>query len=271
MTNTLGNTSVRDAAHDLIDLGYGVIALRPGTKIPAVSWREWRTRRASHDQLDQWLRREPECNLAIVCGASGVVVLDADSIEAEERIKGYATPMTARTPRGGRHAYFRAPESVPLHPRTRIEGLPLDLRAGASFVVVAPSRSQTRETTWSWNGEVLSSDQLPPIDPEWFPVAPVDSTSFHFQIHEHRPERRIRRAAAYLVTIEGAVSGNRGHDKTLYAAASLIQKFGLSVPESWPLFLQYNARCLPPWTERELFRKLKEAERLNPQRGRMES
>ncbi len=268
MTTSSCTSSIREAAHDLIDLGYGVLALRPGTKIPAVAWRDWRGRRVSHDQFDRWLSREPNCNLAIVCGASGIVVLDADSSEAEERIKGYATPMTARTPRGGSHAYFRAPDTVPLHPRTRIEGLALDLRAGASYVVVAPSWSRARESTWSWNEEILAPDQLPSFDPDWLPLDHVCKSPFDITIPEHR---RIRRASAYLATIEGAISGCRGHDKTLYAASALIQQFGLSVPEAWPLFLEYNARCLPPWTERELFRKLKEAERLNPHQEHFET
>ena len=39
----------------------------------------------------------------------------------------------------------------------------------------------------------------------------------------------VRRARAYLARVEGAVSGQRGHDRTMRAAGILIQKFGLTI------------------------------------------
>lgn len=260
MKTSACTTSIREAAHDLIDLGYGVIALRPGTKIPSVPWRKWRSERVSHDQLDRWL--EHESNLAIVCGPSNICVLDADSLAAEARIANYPTPMTARTPRGGLHAYYQAPKGDPLPPRTRMEGLALDLRAGSSYIVVSPSWSRDRRDSWNWQGDILPPDQLPTFDPNWFPRQIKANTGQQFIINHNPPSHRFRRAAAYLGTIEGAISGAGGHNKTLYAAAALIQKFGLTIAEAWPLFVAYNARCVPPWSERDLYRKLQEAARL---------
>lgn len=262
MSNFAFQTAIRRSGHRLIELGYGVIPLRPGTKVASLPWRDWRARRAGHDQLDRWLDAEPESNLAIVCGSSGICVLDADSPAAERRIAGHVTPMSARTPRGGRHAYFRPPDGDPLRPRGRIGGLPLDLRAGPSYVVASPSRSREPDAAWRWEGDVLRPDRLPRFEPGWLPVEPQSPPSPPFAPETSSPHRRLRRAEAYLATIEGAVSGAGGHDKTLYAAAALVQKFGLSVPEAWPLFVRYNARCVPPWDGRDLYRKLQEAERL---------
>jgi hypothetical protein len=39
----------------------------------------------------------------------------------------------------------------------------------------------------------------------------------------------------------------------------LVWGFGLSESEAFPLFLEYNARCDPPWSEHELMRMLKSA------------
>jgi hypothetical protein len=67
------------------------------------------------------------------------------------------------------------------------------------------------------------------------------------------------RAAAYLATMEPAVSGQGGHNQTYKAACVLVQRFGLSEAEAWPLLQIWNASCQPPWSEKDLRRKLAEA------------
>ena len=56
----------------------------------------------------------------------------------------------------------------------------------------------------------------------------------------------------------------RGHDRTMRAACVLVQKFGLSIAQAWPLFLEWNEQCEPPWSEKELLHKLHDAARLRP-------
>ena len=114
---------------------------------------ESRTQLQSGDRLRRVRHRSPRCGFE----------------RGRGRIKGYATPMTARTPRGGSHAYFRAPDTVPLHPRTRIEGLALDLRAGAS----RRGRSQLEpgaRVDVELERKILAPDQLPSFDPDWLPL-----------------------------------------------------------------------------------------------------
>ena len=72
----------------------------------------------------------------------------------------------------------------------------------------------------------------------------------------------VRRARAYLGCVEGAISGFQGHNRTMRAAGILVQKFGLTVEQALPLFLEWNEQCEPPWSERELLHKLQDAERL---------
>jgi hypothetical protein len=69
-------------------------------------------------------------------------------------------------------------------------------------------------------------------------------------------ERRIR---AYLEQIDPAIAGEHGHNQTLWAASVLVWGFALSEAEAWPFALEYNARCLPPWNEHGLRRKLNQA------------
>jgi len=68
----------------------------------------------------------------------------------------------------------------------------------------------------------------------------------------------IDRARAYLAKMPDAVSGAGGHNQTFAAACKLV-KFGLTPDKAWPLLLEYNQRCQPQWSERELKHKLDDA------------
>lgn len=68
------------------------------------------------------------------------------------------------------------------------------------------------------------------------------------------------RARAYLAKVPPAVAGQRGHASTFQAACRLVE-FGLSWEEAWPLFLEWNSGCQPPWSESELHHKLADAYR----------
>ena len=74
----------------------------------------------------------------------------------------------------------------------------------------------------------------------------------------------IERARRYLAKMPPAVSGQHGHDQTFSVACTLVQGFGLSVAEAGPLFAEYNTRCSPPWSERDLAHKLTDADRAAP-------
>ena len=71
---------------------------------------------------------------------------------------------------------------------------------------------------------------------------------------------RVRRATAYLTKIDGAVSGNHGHQKTWDAALAIVRGFALPPDAALELLMrEYNPRCEPPWAERELRHKVKGA------------
>lgn len=95
-------------------------------------------------------------------------------------------------------------------------------------------------------------------------AAPMPSTSRPIATNDLQ-----RRAAAYLATVEPAISGQGGHNTTFRAACALVVGFGLSTEDAWPLLVDYNQRCVPPWTERELRHKLAGAEKEPGERGRL--
>lgn len=67
------------------------------------------------------------------------------------------------------------------------------------------------------------------------------------------------RARAYLAHLPVSVQGQGGHDAAFRAACVLVNGFALGEHEALPLLLEWNAQCLPPWTEAELRHKLRSA------------
>lgn len=68
------------------------------------------------------------------------------------------------------------------------------------------------------------------------------------------------RARRLLEKAEPAVSGQQGHNKLLGAACTLVHGFDLSESVAFNLLMDhYNPRCMPPWSEKDVRRKVSEA------------
>jgi hypothetical protein len=78
----------------------------------------------------------------------------------------------------------------------------------------------------------------------------------------------IDRARKYLSRMEGSVSGAGGHNACFSAAVVLVRGFDL--PEAVALGLlqeEFNPKCAPAWSERELLHKVRQASRANGEVG----
>ena len=71
----------------------------------------------------------------------------------------------------------------------------------------------------------------------------------------------IERARRYMANFPPAVSGQKGHNRTFQAACILIHRFGLNHSSALTLLKEWNDSCTPPWNERDLARKISEAEK----------
>lgn len=79
-----------------------------------------------------------------------------------------------------------------------------------------------------------------------------------------------KRVIAYLATIEPAVSGQRGHDKAFGAACRVGPGFDLTEEEAYRLIdAHYNKWCDPPWSEKELRHKIKDAYKKVTAKGKL--
>jgi hypothetical protein len=67
------------------------------------------------------------------------------------------------------------------------------------------------------------------------------------------------RARRYVEKMPSAISGSGGHDALFPVACVLTNGFALSNEQAWSILQEYNARCQPPWSQRELRHKLSEA------------
>lgn len=72
----------------------------------------------------------------------------------------------------------------------------------------------------------------------------------------------LERAAKYLARMEPSISGQSGHNKCFTAACAMVKGFALSESEALQLLkLEFNPRCEPAWSEKELAHKVRSAAR----------
>jgi DNA primase RepB-like protein len=69
------------------------------------------------------------------------------------------------------------------------------------------------------------------------------------------------RARRYVSAIPPAIQGQHGDLETFRACCRLVRGFALSDAEALEVLADWNARCEPPWSERELLAKLRHARR----------
>jgi hypothetical protein len=121
-------------------------------------------------------------------------------------------------------------------------------------------------------GEVLDVDTVLRLTmPK--PIARPKPTDYAASPLAHR----IERARRYLLRVEPAVSGQGGHTQTFVIAEKMVRGFELPEAVAFDLLWTiWNPSCAPPWSKRDLLRKIHEAARagrfepaslLNAQRG----
>lgn len=70
----------------------------------------------------------------------------------------------------------------------------------------------------------------------------------------------LERCRKYVAKMPPAIQGQGGNDAT-WNAMLAVAGFALADEDAWAVACEYNSRCLPPWTEEDLHRKLGAAHR----------
>ena len=263
-----------DVIGQLLALNLSLIPVEPGGKVPAVRWKEFQESPADAGQLEQWFGNSHGYNIGIVTGAvSGVVVVDLDSPAAEQWAEVHLprTPMRTRTAKG-RHDYYRHP-GTPVRNAARIKSadqtIELDVRGDGGYVVGPGSVHETGaryEMIRAWPD---SLDALPVFDPAWLAMEERPSSNItgdtsptpatrHVRRARERGDRKelLSRARAYLRATPPAVQGEGGDTHTYQVVCRIVRGFDLAESDARELLLQWNAGCVPPWSERELDEKI---------------
>ena len=99
--------------------------------------------------------------------------------------------------------------------------------------------------------------------PDDFPTPPATAPSHATSVASapRLPVRVVDRARRYLAALPPAVSGQHGDVTTFRACCRLVRGFLLSDNDALTVLREWNTRCAPPWTERELVDKIQRARR----------
>ena len=239
-------------AHRLVDLGYRLVPIRYGGKTPLVRWKDLES---GHRAVDRWMGRFGAMNLAVHTGRSGVVGLDADTDRAAEWIAGNCpeTPMVCRTPRGGIHAYFRAPR-IPRRRRSTCSASGSTCgRGGASSW---SARRGAPSIVGAGSGGTASSAQA---SCRCCPTGRCGGSPGPRRLAARSPPGRAVRG--FATSPGGSCASSRSRGRTGAGSASRSPA-GSSTPgwigtRAWAALLAWNERMAePPWSERELRHKL---------------
>jgi hypothetical protein len=97
--------------------------------------------------------------------------------------------------------------------------------------------------------------------PDDFPRPPSSSASTRIRRTATLGGSRdvLERARRYLAALPPAVAGQHGDIETFRACCRLVRGFLLTDVDAIALIAEWNARCEPPWTERELVDKVRRA------------
>lgn len=195
---------------------------------------------ADLDQIRRWWEHWPAANIGIATGPeSGLCVVDIDGhdVELPDVIRDLPRTPIAHTARG-RHIYLRYPGDAKVKNRTKIQGLPIDVRGDGGYVVAPPS-VHASGTRYGWIVDPAHCDLATPTP---------DLLAWLFGAGAGSTDRRNARGAPPIPQIIPEGTGNT----TLTSLAGSMRRRGLSESEILAALRAANSRCQPPLEDEEL-------------------
>lgn len=225
-------------------MGLYVFPLKVGQKSPAFKgWKNQSTTDAGI--IKGWWTQNPEFNIGIDCGKSGLTVIDYDAANGKKGLEirnawrqSHIMPdtWTAHTPRGGVHEYYRASgkTSTGIYPG-------VDVRGVGGLVAAPPSVFEGKSYTWEKH-------------PVVYPLADADSAVYTFL--SPVPDGFDGRQEKEPYKVPETIPEGCRTSALVALAGSLIGK-GLSPDAAAAAIREENAlRCNPPLTDEDLMREV---------------
>ncbi|MBC7835958.1 MAG: bifunctional DNA primase/polymerase [Phycisphaerales bacterium] len=256
--------------------GYMPIPLELGSK--AILTPGWTKLRYTVERLPEHFGEAGNIGLLLGDPSGGLVDVDLDCPEAIELADQFLPPtgaISGRQSYPSSHRWYISAQAVTLQVHDPVsKDMIVELRSTGCQTVVGPSIHPLGERYSPLTGEpaVVEAEHLRacvqalaeavviarhgalPVKPE--PRLP------RARVHRSdEPSEQVqRRAQAYLAKIPGAVSNQGGHPLTYAAATAMVHGFGLHPQVALDLLrAEYNPRCQPPWSEKELRHKVDDA------------
>ncbi len=234
------------------------------------------------ETIFRWWREKRNANIGCVPGKSGLIGIDFDDergLQSKKKLEDQygSLPLTwtVQTGRegGGRHEYYQTPEFSVKNKAAWDSGI--DLRHHGGYLILPPSVHQSgKKYEWIYSPlENADSVELAALPQEWLNILPRQGdndsspkknksrTTVASDLRQPSTESPliIAQCRKYVEQCAPAVSGNGGHNQTFHVACVIFYDFGLNERDGWPILLEYNIRCAPAWSEKELRHKMSDA------------
>lgn len=257
-----------EPALDYAARGWHVFPLRPGTSVPATV-DGFQSATTNPDAIVDWWTANPDYNIGIATGVSGLFVIDVDGpddllSDSRKDVDFDATlhqAMAVKTPRGGTHYYLSG------EGRSSVGTFAdkVDTRGVGGYVVAAPSVRP--DGVYAVTQDVKDLPTIP------WQSAPFQKFGRHVaRVRENGPDtsdwnrdnpQALKIAEQWLKGLvqrgKVAISGHGG-DSTTYLTACSMLEFGLSTETATKLLvMHWNPHCQPPWDIADLRLKVENA------------
>lgn len=239
----------------------GFVPMAVARKRPIV--KRWESRDAAEHLEIIEERKPPQIGLRMGTQQDGrvLICIDVDNPEAfelaQQQLGELPPTWTQRTGSGGHHYVYLWPGELEA-PTTGTGSLPkgVDVRCERGHIVAAPSIHHEHGKPYELVHDVPPvplprawADELEPREEaaEPLPLPPLRD-----------PSRQLQDCLNYTARMQPAISGSGGHKATFDVALKCVE-FALNEGDALYVMKVYNQRCQPPWTEKALQHKVKQA------------
>ena len=249
--------------------GFPIIRLKPGAKEP-VSGAGWGAEATTDPEtIKGWFKYHPDMNYGVTGGDHHVIVdldikaaANGEDALAEEAAKFgdygvYAETLTARSPSGGKHLFYRVDSATGNANRFPIA---IDVRGKKGYVVGVGSElvedmCKPKDTPGSYTVEKKAKiAAAPDWMRDYFRPADERAEQADVALYELDLPTNMKRARDFLERREIATEGSGGNEQT-YVTFCKLKDFGLSLEKAVEIVCEeggWNDRCDPPWDIDEL-------------------
>lgn len=269
-----GPSILLESARTYLARGYAVIPVPARKKIPVL--KGWTDLRLSESDLPAHFNGTGNIGVLLGEPSGWLVDVDLDCEEAVALAPQFLPPTGAMSGRPGKPAshWWYVCEGIKTrkHQDPVSKKMIVELRSTGAQTVVGPSIHPSGEPYDPLDGEpaVVDAGELAAAVAA---LAEAVTEARHGRKETIASQSRslgsdrfpagdavLRRAAAYLDRIPPAISGSGGHSQTYAAATAMVHGFGLDPDAAFNLlWVRYNSRCQPPWSEKELRHKVSDA------------